>query len=136
MASLSGVFDINNVEDEDKLVPEGNYLCEITKSSIKPTKAGNGKRLLLTVKIVDGDYAGNVIFEGLNIENPNPKAVEIAHRQLKQLCTALGLEDGIEDSSELHGIEFCARIREKEAKDGWPARNEISRYMLAEEYEG
>ena len=133
MALLSQVFKADDVEEE-KPMPADNYLCEITKSSIKPTKAGDGKRLLLTIKIIDGEFDGSTLFEGLNIENPNPKAVSIAKRQLKELCEALGVEE-LEDTAELHGIPFTANIRVKEASNGWPARNEVKQYMNADVYD-
>lgn len=133
MALLSAVFKADDIE-EDKPMPAGNYLCEITKTGMKPTKAGDGTRLLLTIRIIDGEYDGNVVFEGLNIENPNPKAVSIAKRQLAQLMKAIDIEE-LEDTGELHGIPFTANIKVKEASGGWPARNEVNSYMNADVYE-
>lgn len=133
MALLSSIFKADDVV-EDSLLPAGNYLCEITKSAIKETKAKTGKYLSLHISIIDGDHAGNLVFDNLNIENPNPKAVQIAKRKLKQLCEAISLDE-LEDTAELHGVPFTANIKVKDASGGWPAKNEVNSYMGADEYE-
>ena len=133
MAMLGSIFKAEDVQ-EDQPVPAGEYLCQVVKSTIKPTKAGNGKRLILNIKIIEGEYADNVIFESLNIENPNPKAEQIAHRQLKQLCEAVEVTE-LEDTAELHGIDFVAKTKIQEAKDGWPAKCVVQTYMHADCYD-
>ena len=41
-----------------------------------------GKYLQLRLDIISGPYKNRVIFDRLNLQNPNDKAVEIAKKQL------------------------------------------------------
>ena len=62
--------------------PVGDYKAVITESEVKETKAGDGQYLNLRIEIIEGEYQGRIIFVILNLWNPNPKAVEIANREL------------------------------------------------------
>ncbi len=109
-------------------IPAGTYLAHIVKSENKATKAKNGHYLSLQYKILQGKYKGRVVFSNLNLDNPNPIAVEIATKELNSICQALDMH-GVEDSEELHqkplGIKLI--IRAGDAK--YPASNEIGGYM-------
>ena len=130
MAKLPSAFRHEDVKGDEPL-PAGIYLCEITKSNVVPTKAGNGHRMVLTIKIIDCEYEGSVIFESLNIDNPNPRAVKIAQERLKSLCQVCDIDE-LEDTAELHGIPFTAKVQIKPATDGWEARNEVTSYHSPE----
>ena len=67
--------------DDFSVVPVGDYNVQIVKSDIKDTKAGDGKRLNFQFKILDGKFKGRILFVGLNIQNPNPQAVEISLKE-------------------------------------------------------
>ncbi len=84
-------------------IPAGKYSAMIVESERKQTSAGTGERLSLTWLIVEGEYEGRKVFDGINLVNPNPKAVEISMRQLSSICRALG-KLRIQDSAELHDI--------------------------------
>lgn len=82
-------------------IPANEYEAVIVESERKPTSAGTGERLSLTWLIISGEYEGRKVFDGLNLRNPNPKAVEISMRQLSAICHATGKLQ-IKDSAELH----------------------------------
>lgn len=113
-----------------ELIPAGNYTAHIIESNMKDTKAGNGQFLELRIQILDDPYTGRLVFERLNLINPNATAVKIAKRTLADMCEALGLDD-VEDSEELHGKEFQIKLVVEPAKGDWPESNSIKKYSAA-----
>ncbi len=105
----------------------GNYVGQIIKSDYMPTKAKNGHYLKLQMKILMGKYKGRMMFENLNLDNPNPIAVEIANKALNSICQACGLA-GVEDSEEVHGIPMLITVTKKNGKGDNPPENNISMY--------
>lgn len=129
MAQLPSVF---NAKDSEKMggfepIPAGWYLAEVAKSEYKATKAKTGHYLSLQFKILDGEYKGRYLFNMLNLDNPNPTAVEISQKELASICEACGLDE-IEDSTELHGIPVAVRVVIKDGNAGYPPKNEIKAY--------
>lgn len=87
-------FDSTKVEPQTafKPIPEGNYLALIKEASEEPTKKRDGKMLVLGLKILkEGPGKGRELKWRLNLENPNPQAVEIGHAQLSAVCRAIGV---------------------------------------------
>lgn len=134
MAQLPDVF---NAKDNEKMggfepIPEAWYLLEITKSEMKKTNAGTGSYLTCQLRVLEGEYKGRYIFNLMNLDNPNPTAVEIAQKELASICEACGLDE-IEDSTELHGIPMACRVVIKEGSGGYPPKNEIKAYKAENE---
>lgn len=103
MADLSG-FNADEHEpggNNFEPMPKGWYTAMITESESKGTKAGDGTYLSLTFEIEDEAYKGRKVWANLNLDNPNPKAVEIAQRNLADICRAVGVMQPRE-SEELH----------------------------------
>lgn len=98
---LGADWNANDIEDPFAPLPEGDYLAEIAYSIMEQNKAQTGAFLKLTLKILQGDYAGRELYDRLNLENPSEQAVKIAERQLASICKALGIEMP-KDSRELH----------------------------------
>lgn len=69
-------------------IPAGDYEAIITAAEIKQTKDGRGKYLELTTEVQSGQHQGRRLWDRLNFDNPNPKAVAIAMQQLQQVCFA------------------------------------------------
>lgn len=125
------VFDAtqHKPKEEFKPIPNGTYLALIEKSEVSATKAGTGKRLNLTFQIIDeGEYKGRKIFHGLNIENPNPTAVEIALTELSAICHAVGVLQP-QDYSELHDKPLKIKVKVAKRKDTGENRNEIDMWF-------
>lgn len=119
-------------EDSFEPVPEGEYTCHIIRSEMKENRAGTGQFLELRVQVLDEPYTGKLIFERLNLINPNETAVKIANRTLADICIAVGKME-IEDSEELHGVEFKANIEIVIDESGeYPPQNEIKKYKAIE----
>jgi hypothetical protein len=101
MAQLN--FNANEYEPENDFAPlePGEYTAMIVDSELRHTKSGNGQYIALTFEVMDERYPGRKLWENLNIENPNPKAVEIALRKLSSICRAVGIMSP-KDTEELH----------------------------------
>jgi hypothetical protein len=127
MANLNG-FDASSVEPSRSFepLPEGKYEAVITESEMKDTRAGNGRYLALTLEVVGGDHAGRRLWDRLNLENPNDKAVDIAKATLSAICRALGILKP-KDSTELHNKPLVVRVALRRDENG-ETRNDIKGY--------
>lgn len=112
--------------------PADKYPVILTKSEYKETKAKNGHFLQMIMKVIAGKYKGRLIYENLNLDNPNPVAVEIANKALNSICKACG-KVGVQDSEELHGIPFYATLKVNPATKTNPASNSVTAYTQIEE---
>lgn len=134
MASLNEVqFD---AEDEDAggfdVIPAGEYAAQIIASEMKETKAGTGMYLEMRVQLLEPPYQGRLVFERLNLVNPNEVAVKIAKRSFRELCEALGTSpEEVEDSEELHGQEFIAVLKVDPARGDWGESNSVRKYKAS-----
>ena len=91
------VADIPEMNDFSPL-PAGDYVVMVTESELKPTSKKDGNMLVLKLEVQEGQYQGRTLFTRLNIDNPNPKTVEIAFKELGSICRAIGLAKTPSDS--------------------------------------
>lgn len=120
-------FDASQVEPSAPMepIPAGWYTMQVDGSEIKPLKDDKpGKRLVLDLKVVEGEYSGRHVFWGLNIENQSVAAQEIAQQQLSALCHAIQVIR-LTDTNELHGKPFLAKVSLKKATDDYEANNDV-----------
>lgn len=124
MATLN--FNANEVAPASSFdpVPAGKYVAAIIGSERKPTKAGTGEYLELIFELLDGPHRGRRVWARLNIENPNPKAVQIARGELSSLCRAVGVMEP-RDSVELHNLPLCIKVTCKKRPDTGEIDNEV-----------
>jgi hypothetical protein len=125
---LSG-FDANAVEPQEAFEPlaAGWYKAVITESEEKPTKAQTGSYLQIKLQVIEGNAQGRVIFDRLNLNNPNGTAVDIAQRTLSAICRAVGIMTP-RDSTELHDKPMMVKIVVKPASGDYSAGNEVKGY--------
>lgn len=112
-------------------IPEGRYTCAVTSSDLKPTKSGNGHYLQLVFEVLEGQYAGRRIYERLNIDNPNKKAVNIARRAMTELCAVVGIVGELKDTEELHNVPVSVDVTIEEGRNGYGPSNKILGYDTA-----
>ena len=125
MAQLN--FDARQVDPQQSFepIPAGWYNMMIVGSEMKPTSNGQGAYLQLSLKVVDGQYAGRQVFDRLNLQNQNPVAAEIAYKRLSAYCHATGVIQ-VQDSQQLHGIPLKARVSVRTDSTGqYDPSNEI-----------
>ncbi len=128
MADLRG-FNANAVEPSESFdpIPPGEYLCVITSSEDKPTKAGTGSFLELELEVIDGPSKGRKLWDRLNLDNPNELAVKIARATLSAICRAVGVMEP-KDSCELHDIPLLVKVRVEKRADTDEPSNVIKGY--------
>ena len=128
MADLRG-FDANTVEPTDSFdpIPPGEYLCVITASEQKPTKAGDGSYLELEFEVIDGPHKGRKLLDRLNLDSPSEVAVKIARATLSAICRAVGVTQP-KDSCELHDLPLVCKVRVERRPDTDEATNVIKGY--------
>jgi hypothetical protein len=128
MADLYG-FDANQVEPTSPLapLPAGTYLAVITHSMMKTNKAGTGRYLQLTFRVVEGAHQGRLLWARLNLEHPNPAAVQLARAELSALCRAVGVL-APNDSAELHDQPLRIQVVCKKRPDTGAITNEVKGY--------
>jgi hypothetical protein len=129
MANFS--FDTSTVaprENTYELLPAGSYPAVVEESDIQALKSGNGSAMVLTFRVVDGQFMGRKIWARLNVRHSNPEAERIAQQQLRELCDAIGLAR-MQDTTELHNKPVTIRVKIREDKTGqYEPRNEIAGY--------
>ena len=121
-------------QDDRSVMAPGDYLMHIVKTEFKETKKKDGHYLACQLKVIEGENKGRVVFINLNLDNPNPVAVEIANKELNSICQACGLE-GVEDSDELLNIPMSVKLKVKKGDAQWPDSNETVSYAPADEFD-
>lgn len=106
-------------------LPRGMYQVIVIESAIKPTQAGTGEFIELTLQVVDGEFAGRRVWDRLNVSNPNKTAEDIAKRQLQELCLAVGVST-LNETEQLHDVPVLAEI-DLDRKD--QSRNRVMGYQ-------
>ncbi len=131
MANLGG-FNPDDVPPDERgslePVPAGIYDLEVIESDLVPTKNGSGQLLKLTHQIVSGPYENRLIWSQHNFLNASAKAQEIGQREISDLCRAIGHTGVLEDSNDLHGIPYRARVT-VERDEVYGPKNVIKRFL-------
>lgn len=135
MAQLN--FDASRVEPATGFdtVPAGWYNVMVDQSDLKPTNDGAGTRLNVRYTILDGQYQGRKLFQGFNLQNANPQAVEIAYKQLSALAHAVGVLQ-VGDSTQLHNIPLKVKVKVKPAEGKYDEQNDITQWKNINEQVG
>ncbi len=127
MADLNG-FNAEAVEPLSDLspLPVGDYICVIDDSEVKETRAQDGSRyLMLVLKVIEeGPYKDRTLWARLNLWNKNPKAREIAERELSAVCHAVEVLRP-RDSAELHGKPLLVKVSQSKRPDNGEMSNEV-----------
>ena len=119
--------DIQGTQGGFEPLPAGEYTVIGYDSEIKDTKNKTGQYIQVIFEVLDGAKKGAKLFERFNVVNGNPKAVEIAQKQLSSLCSAIGLE-AFNDTDELLNKPVIAVVGIDEGKNGYGPSNKIKFY--------
>ena len=133
MAQLGYTFDASQVEPSaprGEVIPAGEYVVQIVKSDMAPTKNGAGQKLDLELEVLEGPHAKRHLWDLLNLVNPSQQAQEIAQRTLSSICHAVGVLN-VSDSEQLHWRPMIAVVKVRPADANYPAKNEIGGYKPA-----
>ena len=113
-------------EFKSQTIPAGRYKLVIADSQRKPTRAGTGAYLALTLEVIDGEYSGARVWVNLNLWNPSEAAVRIAREEFTAISKACNVP-APNCSEQLHNIPFFADVTAKPEPDG-RVRNGVDAY--------
>ena len=105
-------------------LPAGEYAVIITSTEMATTKRGDGQMLKLTLEVIEGQHKGRLLWSRINLVNTNPKAVEIAQRELSAICHAIG-KPYIKDSDELCNFPLRVKVVYVPARDQYAESNDV-----------
>jgi len=105
----------------------------ITKAGDKKTKDGSGTYLGLEMEIVEGNLKGSRLWLNLNLDNPNPRAVDFAKRDFERVKRATGVRHPSHES-ELLDIPFYLEINNVKKNGQWEQK--FAKYISSAEYAG
>lgn len=127
MAKLGGGGDCTGVTEDDmnsggggwEAMPAGWYRFMVESSEYKPTNAGNGMCLHLSLRCLDQEHLSAEKRDFLTLEHPNADTTRIARAKLKQLAIAVDhpTPDLVGDSSDLHNKPVMVKLGVEKAKD-------------------
>lgn len=132
MVALPETFAPNEVPADDRNfepIPVGNYNVQVIESKIEDTKSGSGQMLVLTLEILDGEYANRRLWDRLNIRNDNPDAQRIAQRALADLCLQIGVAQ-LRDTDELQFKPITVKVGIRQDKTGQYGPQNTVRYNV------
>lgn len=129
MADLNSFSFDNKKALESNLVPDGEYLIQIPPLQTKYGSRGDSSRLSGMAKIVGPigiKEIGRQVPLDFTMENSNPEAVKIGHRQLAQMLKAAGKPDA-KNTDEVSGSRVLAKVKIRPASDDgqFEARNQV-----------
>ena len=90
-------------------MPTDWYPAHVVDSAERQNKNNSGTHISLQWEILGDKYANRKVFEVLNLNNPNAKAVEIAHETLNRICHAVG-KSHISDTEDLYYKEILIKV--------------------------
>ncbi len=106
------------------VLPEGRYLVHIVASEMQVTRSGTGEYLYLKFEVLEGAHAGRLLIDRLNLNNPSPRAVDIATRTLGSICRAVRILS-ISEFNQLHLIPLIAEVRVHPPKKDYGPTNKM-----------
>ena len=137
--------DLQDVDSDFKPLKKGNYLLEIDVCERVDTKTLNeqgnpkGENLHLQFTVLDSDTGegkNRRLFENHLIRHENPTATEMGRNKIAELGKAVGLDSfNIKSTSQFLNKVLRADLEVKPASNGYPAGNEVTRYMAYQEEE-
>ena len=121
-------FNAANVEPQQAFtpIPAGDYQVIITESELKTTKAGTGQYLKLKLQVLNGQHQNRVLFDNVNIKNPNETCQQIGQGTLSSICRAVNVLTP-KDSAELHNKPLTAVVKVGTDQNNNP-NNEVKGY--------
>lgn len=135
MAKMKKAFNPKGVDTSSKggdgdfeLLPNGVYDVSIIETDYKQTNRGDGHYIALTFEVQGPTHEGRRVWANLNVDNPNPKAVEIAERDLAKILNATGFEGDMEDTNDILGAVLRVKLGKEEGKGEYKARNKVINY--------
>ena len=135
LKALLGSFTPTELpQDQNSLIPEGEYSAIVDKVEVKTSKAGNAY-LSVWHKLTGNAYYNNsMVFDNLNLGHSDPKVQNQALGTLASLLKSAGIVPGKTDSldelvSSLPGCITTMYVTRRDGQNGYGPSNNVSRYV-------
>jgi hypothetical protein len=79
------------------LLPNEEYVAQIDEAAVMQPKTGDGYYIALTWKISEGEYEGRQVWQRIMYLHSSEQARTIGRKMLKDLCSALCINEHVED---------------------------------------
>lgn len=97
-------------------LPVGKHPVIIYNSKLEATNSGTGGKMVLQLEVIDGPAKGAKGDKNLTLQHSNPTVVRISSEQLTAICHVVGLPNGFQNTSELHGKPFVVEVAPQKDK--------------------
>jgi hypothetical protein len=126
-------FNVSEVEvsapAEYDPIPDGEYVLKAVDAEEKETSRGDGSYIKAKFEVVKGEYAGRLLWQNFNINNPSEKAQRIGRQQLVAWATACGKPDA-DDTDKLLEKPFRAAVSIEKGTGGYKDSNRIKAFLF------
>lgn len=126
MAQLGFTASADNapeIQNDFAPLPAGWYTATISSAELTTTKAGTGEYIKIRYDITGPSHQGRVVFDNVNIRNPNPVAEKIGREDLERLRLAIGIS-ALSDTDQLIGGNVDIKLTVKKSEE-WGESNEV-----------
>jgi hypothetical protein len=103
-------------------------VAQAIEAKVAPPQSGDGYGLTLTWKILEGDFEGRQLWQYITYLHSNETAQAIGRKTIKDICTALDINEAVQDASVF--LFKPARLSvgiQKDKQGVYPDRNKVSR---------
>lgn len=119
-------FNPQDVPDAS-LLPEGQYTVMLKGVELNHTKAGDGRYLRMAWEVHSpAGFKGAMVWENLNVDNPNSLAQDIGRREYKRTVAALG-DPACSNPETLRGRFMMAELGIRKGRDGYDDENTVKK---------
>jgi len=133
------LLDIDGFEEDKGVVnapiPVSRQVVQITEVTLAKTseksKYPNEDMVKLKLEVVEGEFAGRILFDQLVIPSKNmeKRGYEFCRGKLKRLWIACGLDPKQVDTSDLQGARYTAVVGVSKNPSTGQDRNNITDYL-------
>lgn len=131
---MVALYKAANTEDNNErmheFVPTGEYLATAIRSEKVENSKETGHMVVMTFKIIEGEYKGGTIFEYLNFWHPSTFAVQKAWERFNTICYYTK-KQGVMETELVHGVPLIVKTVYEEQTEDNPERNRITGYDFA-----
>jgi len=126
-------FDTTDVDPsapaEYDPIPDGDYILKAVEAEEKDTSKGDGSYIKVKFEVAKGEYAGRLLWQNFNINNPSEKAQRIGRQQLVAWATACGKPDA-DDTDKLLDKPFRAAVSIEKGTGGYKDSNKVKAFLF------
>lgn len=123
-------FRSSDVPDEI-LIPKGTRARVRVEAADEVTTKGGDPMLKVRLRIVDGQYSGDSLFDQALMDHENASAKRMGLIRIRDLSRAVGVPDW-DDARDLVNRVCEIEVGIEDGRAGYPAKNVVARYLPIE----